>query len=204
MVIYIDMICQKDIYERGSIMIDYVVIGMVLHVPLTGYDIKKLIEMGTGNFVKASHGSLYPALKKLADKDFLTMREQPQGDRMKKYYQATELGKAAFLEWLTSPLDSNSFEANLLARIYFFEELPENIRIQQLQEYELNIQQILRGYKKLERQLSTSTADEVGYYEISTLYYGLQSAQGMIRWLKYIAEQKPLSKFIREGDEGES
>jgi len=28
------------------------------------------------------------------------MREQPQGDRMKKYYQATELGKAVFLEWL--------------------------------------------------------------------------------------------------------
>jgi len=67
-VIYIDKICRKDIYERGAIINDYVVIGMVLHVPLTGYDNKKLIEKGTGNFVKASHGSLYPALKKLAIK----------------------------------------------------------------------------------------------------------------------------------------
>lgn len=179
-------------------MIDYIIIGMVLHEALTGYDIKKKIETGIGYFVKASHGSLYPALKKFADKGFLTMKEEPQGERVRKCYQTTELGKAAFLEWLSSPIDSNSTTVNLLARVYFFDELAEDIRYEQLQEYEAHIRQILREYKKLEKQYSAGSKENGSYYEWATLYYGLQSAQGMIRWLKCVREQKPLAELVRE------
>jgi DNA-binding PadR family transcriptional regulator len=181
-------------------MIDYIIIGMVLHEPLTGYDIKKRIESGIGYFVKASHGSLYPALKKLADKDFLTMNEEPQGERMRKCYQATEIGKAAFLEWLSSPIDSSSITVNLLSKIYFFDELTEDIRHEQLQEYEAHIQQILREYKKLQKQHSDENSENGSYYEWATLYYGLQSAQGMIRWLRCVKEQKSLSELVREDE----
>jgi len=173
---------------------------MVLHEPLTGYDIKKRIESGIGYFVKASHGSLYPALKKLADKNFLTMEEKPQGERMRKCYQATEIGKTAFLEWLSSPIDLNSITVNLLSRIYFFDELSEDIRHEKLREYESHIQQILCDYKKLQKQHSEENAKNERYYEWATLYYGIQSAQGMIRWLKCVKEQKSLSEFVGEDE----
>jgi len=181
-------------------MIDYIIIGMVLHEPLTGYDIKKRIETGIGYFVKASPGSLYPALKKLADKDFLTMNEEPQGERMRKCYHATELGRTAFLEWLSSPLDSNSITVSLLSRIYFFDELAEDVRYEQLREYESHIQKILREYKILQKQHSNENIENGSYYEWATLYYGLQSAQGMIRWLRCVKEQKPLSALIQEDE----
>ena len=77
-------------------MLDYIALGMVLDEALTGYDIKKEIEAGVGNFYTASYGSLYPALKKLSDKGYLTMMEHLHGSRIKKYYVATALGKAAF------------------------------------------------------------------------------------------------------------
>jgi len=177
-------------------MLEYIAMGMVLHEPLTGYDIKKEIEAGIGNFYKASHGSLYPALKKLTNKGHLTMTEQPYGNRLKKYYEATELGKAAFLEWLSSPFDPNSSSDSLLARIYFFSELSEGTRKQLLQEYELYHQQALRRFQAMEKHLVAT--DNVDYFEISTLYLGLQHLQDSVRWFQHISEQKPLSEFIRE------
>jgi len=178
-------------------MIDYIAMGMVFDEALTGYDIKREIEAGIGNFYKASYGNLYPALKKLADKGYLTMTEQLQGNRLKKYYEATALGKTAFLEWLSSPFDLNSSSDSLLARIYFFGVLPEDIRKQQLQAYELYHQQILRKLQALEKRLSASIADDRDYFEMSTLYLGLQHLADSLRWFQHIREKKPLSAFIR-------
>lgn len=177
-------------------MLDYIALGMVLDETLTGYDIKKEIEAGVGNFYTASYGSLYPALKKLTAKGYLTMSEQIHGNRTKKYYIATELGKSAFLEWLSTPFDPSSGSDSLLARIYFFGELPEDIRNQQLAEYELYHQQILRKLQVIEQMFSIST-DDNDYYELSTLYLGLQHLQDSIRWFRHIIEQKPLSEFIK-------
>ena len=67
----------------GATVLEYVVMGTVLHKPSTGYDIKKEIEAGIGNFFKSSYGNLYPTLKKLTKKGFLTLAEQTQVDRLK-------------------------------------------------------------------------------------------------------------------------
>jgi len=179
-------------------MIEYVVTGMVLNKALTGYDIKKEIELGIGNFYKTSNGNLYPTLKKLTEKGHLVLTEQTQVERLKKFYMATESGKAAFFEWLTSPVDKNSVTASILIRIFFFGELPKDIRSQKLQEYEIEIQKILEEQKKIEKQFMSSVKTEREYFELSTLYYGLQTAQGMIRWLQYIKEEKPLATFFKK------
>ena len=170
--------------------------GMVLDEARTGYDIKKEVEVGIGLFYKASYGSLYPALKKLTEKAYLTMTEQLHGERVKKYYRATELGKTIFFEWLSSPPDFNFRPGALLAKIYFFDKLSTDARAQQLQAYERYNQQILQKLRTLEEQLSA--ADKANYFMISTLYYGLHTLQDNIRWFRHIEEQKPLSEFIWE------
>ena len=179
-------------------MLDYIALGMVLHKALTGYDIKKEIEAGVKNFYTASYGSLYPALKKLTDKGYLTMTEQSQGNRLKKYYAATALGRSAFLEWLSSPFDPSSHSGSVLPKIYFFAELPEEMRKRKLQEYELYYQQVLRKFEAMEKHFS-ATADDSEYFELSTLYLGLQHMQDSLRWLRHIREKRPLSEFV-QGD----
>ena len=181
-------------------MIDYIVLGMVQDEALTGYDIKKWIESGIGNFYKASYGNLYPALKRLTDKKFVTMDEQPQGGREKKYYKATELGKKAFMEWLSLPFDFSLGASALLAKIYFFGKLPEDLRRQQLEEYEMHYRQSLRKLRAIEKKLSNEdvTAD---YFVQSTLYFGIRNTQTAIEWFKHIKEQKPFSEFVNEDNE---
>jgi len=185
-----------DISGGDIVLLDYIALGMVLHKALTGYDIKKEIAAGVGNFYTASYGSLYPALKKLTDKGYLTMTEQSQGNRLKKYYAATEAGRAAFLAWLSSPFDPSS--GSVLPRIYFFYELPEEMRKRKLQEYELHYQQVFQKLKAMEKHFSTA-ANDSEYFELSTLYLGLQHMQDSLRWFRHVREERPLSEFI-QGD----
>jgi len=182
-------------------MLDYIVLGMALHEPVTGYDIKKEIEAGVGNFYKASYGSIYPALKKLTDKGFLTMVEKPHGGRIKKYYEATELGKSEFLKWLSSSFDPNSDETTSLATIFFFGELSEDVRNRIIGEYEFYMEQGLRKLREIEEEYGHLIENDRDYFELATLYYGIQNGINSLRWLKYIKEKKPLSEFLHEDEE---
>ena len=177
-------------------MLDYIIMGMVLENELTGYDIKKEVENSIGNFYKANYGRLYPALSKLTDKGFLTLREQMQGKRLKKYYKTTELGKQAFLEWLSSPVDPSTSLDSHLARIFFYGELPKELRDKRLQEYEFFVRQTLQQLEQIGSMLPSEEMSDKDYFGISTLYYGLQDAHNTLFWLQYIREQKPFSQFL--------
>jgi len=181
-------------------MLDYIVIGMVLDEELTGYDIKKEVNESIGIFYRANYGRLYPTLKKLAEKEYLTMNEQMQGNRLKKYYKATALGKEYFMEWLSAPVDLMEHGETQLSKIFFYGELPKEIRTKRLQEYEFLVEQLLHQLLAIKKEVDEEmTIDDVNnkhYYQISTLFYGLQNGYSTLNWLKYIKEQKPFSKFI--------
>lgn len=183
-------------------MFDYLVIGMVLHEKLTGYDIKKRIEQGIGNLYKASHGQLYPALKKLTNKGYLTMNEQMQGKRLKKYYIATETGKTVFIDWLSAPFDKNTDGDNYLVKIFLIGELPKDIRTKRLQEYEFYTQQLLQQLQVIEKQLPTEKLSDRDYFELSAFYFSYQLLQNTIHWIQYIKDERPFASFLQnEGDE---
>jgi len=183
-------------------MIENIILGMVLHKPLTGYDIKKEVETSVGNFVKISHGSLYPALKKLSENNLLVMREEPQNGRMKKYYHSTDLGREEFLEWLESPLDPNSLMPSLLAKVYFFRELPNSSKREKLNGFEAHFEEILRKLESIEKQVLNNNENDIDYYEMATLYYGIQNIQGVISWIRNVKEQKQLSELISNNTQG--
>jgi len=179
-------------------MFDYVLMGMVLHEPMTGYDIKKNIEMSIGNFFKVSHGQLYPALKRLTEKKYLTMEEDAQSGRAKKYYQITELGENAFLGWLAAPTDFNTNSDALMVKIFFFGELPEEVRRQRFHEMEIFVQQHLRALREIEAQFADNIKSERDYFEMATLYFGIQNLINVLSWLGHIKEMKPYCDYIQE------
>ena len=126
------------------------------------------------------------------------MAERPRGGRVKKYYEATELGRSVFVEWLSAPIDPNLDGNALLAMIYFYGVLPTELRNQRLGELEAFQQQALAQLRAIEKSVHTDCAEEEDYFMLSTLYLGLQSTLGVLRWIRYIRDQKPLSQFIQE------
>ena len=176
-------------------MINHIIIGIIFNQPMTGYDIKKEVELGVGNFCKISYGSLYPALKKLTEQGMLTMTEKPQGGRIKKYYQATEKGKELFLEWLAAPFDPKSSD-NPLVKIYFFGELPPDIRQKRLDELEHHNTLMLHQLEQMEKQFADEELNDRYYFELSTLYYGIINGHTTKRWLVHLKEQRPHAELL--------
>ena len=177
-------------------MLDYIILGMVYDVNLTGYNIKKYIENGIGVFYKASYGSLYPALKKLTEKGFLTMYEEPLGGRQKNYYKITNEGKKVFLDWLVLPINVLDGTNTHLAKVYFFDKLSSDIRERQLLEYEINNENYLRKLQALENDFDKMENKDCFYYKLSTLYYGICITQETLRWCRHIREGKLLRTLI--------
>lgn len=176
-------------------MFEEIILGVILEKDLAGYDIKKIIENSFGAFYKASYGSLYPALKRLTAKGYVTNYEEFQGGRKKIIYHMTETGKKCFFEWLTTPMEVLDGTNPNLAKVYFFGHLPEEERIQQLLVYEKRNEKYLAGLEELEKQFRQMENEEQFYYKLSTLYYGISVIKKTIAWCRHIREQKPLLDF---------
>lgn len=99
---------------------DYVILGLLAEQPLSGYQIKKIIDIRFSFFWSESFGQIFPALKSLASEGLV--EECPQeasGGHAAKAYQITPAGKAALVDWLAQPVEKESLRLEILLKTYF-------------------------------------------------------------------------------------
>jgi len=76
------------------------VLGMVGAERRNGYEIGRSVERSTRYFWPASVGGIYPELRRLEDARLVEGRDDPTGDRARRNYELTALGRAALQDWL--------------------------------------------------------------------------------------------------------
>lgn len=80
--------------KKGST--ELIVLAMLETRPRHGYDIGKRIESASGGRLHFRIGSLYPILCRLEDRKLITGRwVERDGERRRRYYRLTPLGKRA-------------------------------------------------------------------------------------------------------------
>lgn len=174
-------------------MLESIILGVLMQEPMSGYDIKKVIDHSVGLFYKASFGSLYPALGRLADKGLVSVTEL-EDSKNKKIYTVEEPGKAEFLKWLREPLDSGK---NVhLIKIFFYDHLDEETRQARLAEYEAGLRgkmgQIQAVRQIVAGELAQIDNPEDYYYRVSVLTYGLKHYEMEQKWIAQIRERMNL------------
>lgn len=135
-------------------MLEYIILGLLMEGPMSGYDMKKTIDSSVGLFYRASYGSLYPALKRLADKGLLSV-SKAEGGRNKKEYTLLPAGKEQFVSWLAEPLPVSRNE--VLLRIFFYDYLDEDIRQARLTEYENKLESEMRRLQAVQEIVGGGT-----------------------------------------------
>ena len=92
-----------------------------------GYEIKKLFEDdGYQHFVEASFGSIYPALNRLTEEGFVSVREEAQEKRPdRKVYSITPAGRTAFIASLLKPLPEDRHRSPFVFAMLFADLLPK-------------------------------------------------------------------------------
>ena len=103
-------------------------LGILTRGDATGYEIKKLFEEdGYEHFVEASFGSIYPALNRLTDEGYVSVRSESQEKRPdRKVYSITPTGRSQFIASLLKPLPEDRHRSPFVFAMLFADLLPES------------------------------------------------------------------------------
>jgi DNA-binding PadR family transcriptional regulator len=96
----------------------YLILGLLLEEPLTGYAIKKLTEQRFRFFWNESFGQIYPQLKRLAEEGYVRARRDPAGGRDRIVYALARKGRSALREWLAERRCQDHLRLESVLKIY--------------------------------------------------------------------------------------
>ncbi|QIS13534.1 PadR family transcriptional regulator [Nocardia arthritidis] len=89
------------------------ILGFLYEEPLHGYDLRVRIARLSGHASTISHGTLYPAIKRMETAGLLTRAAQPGTAAAPRHMLAlTEAGRVDLLERLRAPADAFITDAN--------------------------------------------------------------------------------------------
>ncbi|MWV45604.1 PadR family transcriptional regulator [Paenibacillus sp. HJL G12] len=155
-------------------MLEYIILGLLMEGNMSGYDMKKTIDLSIGMFYKASFGSLYPALKRLTDKEWVSVAEEEGNSKNKKIYSLLPAGRESFILWLGEPLALSRNE--FLVRVFFYDYLDDKTRHLRLTEYMHKLNQEIGRLHAVEQIVAGELAEipdpQKHYFRVSVLSYG--------------------------------
>ena len=99
---------------------DYVILGLLGERPMSGYEIKKVVDIRFGFFWNESFGQIFPALKRLSEEGLIAEADaEEKGGHSRKLYRATPNGVAALQSWLAQPVEKETYRLEILLKLYF-------------------------------------------------------------------------------------
>lgn len=165
--------------------IDCVILGLLSHEELTGYEIKKRMDTTLKYFWSASYGSIYPALNDLVNRGLATKREDIESKRNKLIYTITENGRDYLKKWLTLPIEKDELRYETLLKLFFGNEKGEEQAIIHIEAFEKKIQEDLLDLLRAETILNKSLNDESAHkYYLITVEFGVKTYQTYLEWCK--------------------
>lgn len=162
--------------------IDMVILGLLSHEDLTGYDIKKRMDGAISFFWKGSFGNIYPALKEMESQKLITKETATVGGREKITYHITSDGTKKLGEWLKEEQAINELRYETLLKLFFGGTQEHKVSIHNIEVFEAQVKvelEMLKGYAKtLEAKLDNE--DHLYYYLTAT--FGIESYEAYLKW----------------------
>lgn len=162
--------------------IDMVILGLLNHEDLTGYDIKKRIDGAISFFWKGSFGNIYPALKDMENQGLITKRELAVGGRDKITYHITKSGKAALKDWLREEQVSNELKYETLLKLFFSGADSREVSLRNIEVFEEQIKKDLKLLKTYSETLEKAPDTEDHVYYSLTVSFGIETYEAYLKW----------------------
>jgi DNA-binding PadR family transcriptional regulator len=102
-----------------------VILGMLDWRPMSGYEIKSLVDTSTRLFWAASYGQIYPELRSLAAAGLIEGKASPQGGRKRHVYRLTAAGRRELRAWLDADPAVFEMRDEGLLKLFFSASRPE-------------------------------------------------------------------------------
>lgn len=182
-------------------MLKYILLGFLSYKPMTGYELKSIMDESTMHFWHAYHSQIYTTLRKLEEDGLLISDLEDGDDKLnRRRYTITETGLADVRTWLDQPLtEVVTVKEELLVRLFFSAQrepsaVIDELRFQRqlhqrkLDEY-LNLaaghmvgQLINENTQHADEENSAGIAMHIPFWT-ATLRFGIEYEQSYLRWL---------------------
>ncbi|MBR4719688.1 MAG: PadR family transcriptional regulator [Lachnospiraceae bacterium] len=162
--------------------IDMVILGLLFHEDLTGYDIKKRIDGAISFFWKGSFGNIYPSLKDMQTRKLIQSSDTSVGGREKITYHITEEGKEALKEWLNEDLAINELRYETLLKLFFSGAGSRKTALHNIENFEKQIKTDLELLKVYCKNLENNMKNEDHLYYYLTVTFGIDSYEAYLKW----------------------
>ena len=167
--------------------IDMVVLGLLSHEDMTGYDIKKQIDGAISFFWKGSFGNIYPTLKELEMQGLIKRSETKTGEagesgREKIAYGITEVGREALKEWLSDEKASNELRYETLLKLFFGGNTDKAVTLKNIETFEEKVRADLKLLKFYRDNLEKVLDNEDHVYYYLTVSFGVETYEAYLKW----------------------
>ncbi len=173
------------------------ILGFLMRGSMTGYMLKKKFSLSFSFFSALSYGSIYPALKKMEQEGWITLKVEVQdGSPNRKVYTITDAGREVFLENLRTPFTLERPKNAFLARLFFFAHLTREERLATANRHLESIKEIRKNLVALEPEIS-GRADE---YQYLSYRFGVRFFDDLVRNVTQVIQdleaKKPEVKIL--------
>ncbi len=162
--------------------IDMVILGLLSHEDLTGYDIKKRMDGAISFFWNGSFGNIYPALKDMESQKLITKENDTVGGREKITYHITSDGMKKLCEWLKEDQAINELRYETLLKLFFGGAEDKKVSIHNIEVFEEQVRKDLEMLKGYAKSLESVLDDEDHLYFFLTATFGIESYEAYLKW----------------------
>ncbi len=173
---------------RRTGVLELSVLGLLADTPMHGYELRKRLGAVLGAFRAFSYGSLYPCLKDLVARDWITEDVPAPGKagsrRSRIVYKLTADGKEALQEMLAEAGPSAWEDDNFGVHFAFFSQTDAETRMRILEGRRNRLEERLDGV----RSALSRTRERLDAYTLELQQHGLESVEREVRWLNELID----------------
>ena len=192
---------------RGrSDILELAILGLLHEAPMHGYELRKRLNVLLGSFRALSYGSLYPALKSLAQRGMIVGSDAAttppphalSGKRARIVYELTADGKEHFAEILASSGPTTWEDEHFDVRFAFFAQTDAETRLRILEGRRTRLAERLDNV----RQSAARTRERLDEYTLELQRHGLEQVEREVRWLDGLIDNERGTRRARTEDTG--
>lgn len=182
-----------------SDVLDHAILGLLHRTPMHGYELRKQLNLVLGSFRALSYGSLYPALRSLAERGLIHGVDEAlstRGSRRARIvYQLTAAGKEHLDEVLGSVGPSAWDDEEFDVRFSLFGQIDAETRLRILEGRRMRLTERL----ELVRQSVARARERMDEYTAELQRHGLDTVEREVAWLDQLIDNE---RAARSGTPG--
>ena len=162
---------------------DCVILGLLSHESLTGYDIKHRMDTALRMFWGASYGSIYPTLSSMLTDGRITSVDISKNGREKIQYTITDAGRMYLKDWLMLPVEKDELRYETLLKLFFGNESGVEGTLCHIDAFE---QKIRKDLGELQHSLQIlehfQESQDAHLYYLLTAKFGVKTYEAYLAW----------------------